>query len=272
MEIYTVAGFDNIDSQPIAGRKERKKKRAEKKAARKEKRAAKKKARKAKRAERKAKRKEKVKKLVGKVKAGAKKLGKALKKVGIAPARGAFLSLILINARGLASKIAKIDPDKVKSTWEKFGGNYDKLMKAVNKGKAKKPFLGEKASVEGIGSVVAVGTLLASAAPIIIAVTKLFKSDGAGDSEELSDLEELANEASVAYEEGTGESAEEMAKGVVKAKTVKKGEAGGDDEEDEEDEEESGGGLLSNLSLSPTTIGLGVAAAAGLYFLTKKNK
>lgn len=94
---------------------------------------------------------------VGKtIKKGAEAVGKGIKSVGkfiykgvmIIP-RGAYLLLMRINYRGLATKtaIAKDKPkyaDKWKqviSKWRGMGGSESKLEKAVNKGKNKKPLL-----------------------------------------------------------------------------------------------------------------------------------
>ncbi len=63
---------------------------------------------------------------------GRGKIGKGVLKVALAPVRGAFLSLLLLNFRGFATKIMAIEksqPDgkkTLKSKWENnLGGNYD---------------------------------------------------------------------------------------------------------------------------------------------------
>ena len=61
-----------------------------------------------------------------------------LKKVILAPGRAAMLALLDINADGLATKFAAQDQNQLKSMWQKLGGDYNKLVKNINKGKGKK--------------------------------------------------------------------------------------------------------------------------------------
>lgn len=130
------------------------------------------------------------------------------KKIALAPARGAFLSLIRLNVRGLATKlqqsIAK-GSDKTKGFWTKVGGDFDKLKSAVDKGAKKKPLLGikKKKGINGATSVeyylslpeeyyigvepatlTAAAGFLAAASPILLAVSKLFKSQNIPEGEE----------------------------------------------------------------------------------------
>lgn len=157
MEINSVSGFGDGTQEDISGRKKKRSK-SEKKAARTEKKAKKKKE--------------------------GKGLFKGVKKVSLAVPRGAFLSLVLINARGIASKLLNAPGEKVLKIWDALGGSREKLMSAINKGAAKKPFLGEKVSaveglenLEGIGVVGAatVATLLVSAATVIAAFAPILK-------------------------------------------------------------------------------------------------
>jgi len=104
-----------------------------------------------------------------------KKIVKGVKKVSFAPSRNAFLGLIAINVRGLATKISQMPSDKVKNIWIKFGGDYGKLMKVVNSGKAKKPLFGGK--ISGIGMDPATASALAAAAPILAAFVALFSKN-----------------------------------------------------------------------------------------------
>ena len=122
-------------------------------------------AKKAKRKERRDKAKEKLKKLP----AGAKR-------VSLAPARAAFLSLVLLNVRGFANKLSMSNPSKLRQKWEKLGGDYGKLTDAINKGKGKKALLSGMDDEDNIGSVV--GTALASATPVIVALNNFLKQSG----------------------------------------------------------------------------------------------
>ena len=79
---------------------------------------------------------------------GKKKLQDALKKVGntVAKAslvlpRGAALALIRLNFRNAAKKLNLLNAkgmDSLHKSWERLGGNTDKLMAAINAGKSKK--------------------------------------------------------------------------------------------------------------------------------------
>jgi len=62
---------------------------------------------------------------------------KIVLQVGIAPARNAFLALLDLNAFNMAQKLHDLSPgekNKLKDKWESMGGNYNKLMSAVNNG------------------------------------------------------------------------------------------------------------------------------------------
>jgi len=128
------------------------------------------------------------------------KLKKGLRgviKVAASPARNAFLGLVQLNVRNLAKKLSvayEKNPTALKNFWEKFGGRIDKLVGAINRGKKKKRILGVgeesyfDAMPHAIGSVTA---LMATAAPIIAAVTKFLKSIGI----EPQDLTDFAKRA-----------------------------------------------------------------------------
>lgn len=115
------------------------------------------------------------------VKNVAKKVGQGAKVIAIAPSRAAFLSLLLLNFRGfatrLASSIASGHSDKLKTLWQqKLGGDYNQLVDTINKGKSKKALLGNP--MNGIGTL---GEFVASASPIIIALAKFLKTLGVND-------------------------------------------------------------------------------------------
>jgi len=128
------------------------------------------------------------------------KLKKGLRgvlKVAASPARNAFLGLVQLNVRNLAKKLAiayEKNPTALKNFWEKFGGRIDKLVGAINRGKKKRRILGvgEESSFDAmpfaIGSVT---TLMATAAPIIAAITKFLKSVGI-EPEDLTDFAKRA--------------------------------------------------------------------------------
>ena len=130
------------------------------------------------------------------------------RKIALAPARGAFISLIRLNVRGLATKlqqsIAK-GSDKTKKFWTKVGGDFNKLKSNVDKGAKKRPLLGikKKKGINGVtdpeyylslpeeyyigvdpATLTAAAGFLTAAAPILLAVSKLFKSQNIPEGEE----------------------------------------------------------------------------------------
>lgn len=142
------------------------------------------------------------------VKAG----GQAVKNVGkggaktlaLAPVRAAFLGLIAINLKNLARKIkeaAEKDPQRLKSFWEKWGGNFEQLIKTANDGATKK-MIGYIDPMEdspqytdvSVGAVSAAA--IAAAAPIVVALIPLLKSIiGEKREKELADSKEILDQA-----------------------------------------------------------------------------
>ena len=75
------------------------------------------------------------------------KLGRGVAVVSALVPRQAFIGLVAINYRGIASKLEAIIygkdenlKNKLKDKWYKIGGDYAKLVGAVNRGRNKKPF------------------------------------------------------------------------------------------------------------------------------------
>ena len=117
-----------------------------------------------------------------------------VKKVALALPRNAFRGLVALNFRGVAKNLdeaIKKNPTKVKQFWTKLGGKFDgknSLQGAINDGKKKKAFLGEKKKkgkgVNGyydesyIGEAATAGAAALTAAPILIAVKKLLDELG----------------------------------------------------------------------------------------------
>jgi hypothetical protein len=127
---------------------------------------------------------------------GKKKLqlfSRATKKLVLSPGRNAYLALIDLNVHKLATNLARVDEKLLRKKWEKLGGNFDKLKNAINRGKSKK-------SILGIG-VVETATLLAAAAPVIIAMAVLIKSlkkSKPGDEADFAQTLSLAQDATKA--------------------------------------------------------------------------
>ena len=143
--------------------------------------------------------------------------GRGAKRIALAPGRTAFLALVALNFRGLAKRLAnaiKREPAKAKAKWEKLGGNFSKLEKAVNTGKDKKPLLGQSdknKNLEGIfGEPITTGAVVLAALPVITSIVGFLKTI-AGDKEaggniDLSDLPagENADDYEVTDSEGGG--------------------------------------------------------------------
>lgn len=197
------------------------------------------------------------------------------KRIFLAPARGAFLSLVALNVRGLATKLQQSiskGSDKTEAFWKKVGGDFSKLKNTVSKGAKKKALFGMKkgkgisgaTSVEysdyfqqneGIGfdpaTLTAASAALTAAAPILLAVSKLFKSqqipEGEGDvitDDEKADTPSLDPDG----------------KGFEVA-------------DSESGSKETPGLLTTGFSPSPLMIGaIGIGALGLIYLLTKKKR
>ena len=206
-----------------------------------------------------------------------KNLGKGVKKVTLSPVRNAFLALVRLNARGLATKL-NVAVGKDKSTtvsmWEKVGGKFDSLQNAINAGKNKKPLAGESKKNRGVKgiefypgdsessyigeydlqgerigvvAVASVVALIAAAAPILIAASKLFKKNNIPEDEGGSEGDVVTPEEK--------EDHEPLPEGFEAA-----------------DPEGSSGGLNLGFKPSPIMIGGIVGGLALVYFLMKKKK
>lgn len=123
-----------------------------------------------------------------KVKEKAKEVLNKSKVVAAAVPRNAFLLILEVNARGIATGLKKLiskNPGKVENFWKQWGGDFSALKNVVEKGASKKPLFGSKVSgVDQIGMDPATITAaLATAAPIIIAIVKAMKSEGIPDAD-----------------------------------------------------------------------------------------
>ena len=68
------------------------------------------------------------------VSTATKKSGASLVTGGLAGGRALFLAMVKKNVDGFATKLQKVDTNKVKSSWEKAGGNYANLVSAIKQG------------------------------------------------------------------------------------------------------------------------------------------
>lgn len=130
-------------------------------------------------------------KKAGKVIKGAVKV---VKGVGMAPLRIDFLGLVRINYRGFATRLATAlatgNEPAIRKLWQdRFGGSMKSLGKAIDAGKNKKALFGSpKSKIHGIGvAPVALAAIIASAAPILIAISKLIPKGKDGSDDETVD-------------------------------------------------------------------------------------
>ena len=204
---------------------------------------------------------------------------KGLPKITLAPARGAFLGLVALNFRGLASRLEqaiKKDSKKVQEFWNKLGGDFSKLKSNVEKNKSKKPLFGAKGlsginnmgtfedyfiseSFIGVEPATTAAAAAATASPILLALEKLLKAlkiggivaEAGGKTIELLTPEEKKATTPL---DATGEGFE--------AKDPEPGAKQG---------EKTTPTLLTDFEPSPTLIYGLVGAAALIYFITKKK-
>lgn len=190
------------------------------------------------------------------------------KKIFLAPVRGAFLSLVALNVRGLASKLQQSiqkGQDKTKAFWSKLGGDFGKLTAAVNKGAKKKALFGKGKGMngatqveyleEGIGAVdwALVGGFIATAAPALIAVSQLFKKQQIPEGE--GDILTEGEKEKTTPLDPTGEGFEAA------------------DPEPGAGSKETPGLLTTGFKPSPLMIGaIGLGALGLIYLLTKKKR
>ncbi len=113
------------------------------------------------------------------IKTATKKMNLAT--IPLAPSRTAFLGLVRLNALKLANKLADAEnkqAGKIKNLWTKFGGDWNVLKNTINAGS-------KTSKLAGLGDPTLAGAI-ASATPILVAVTKLLKElkvKGAEDPE-----------------------------------------------------------------------------------------
>lgn len=101
-------------------------------------------------------------------------------KIAMAPARAAFLEATRLNILQLGNKLAKLykkNPSEVANFWDKFGGDVEKLKRAISQGSK------QKLSGDQVGAV-ALAAGVASALPIVLKAIDMFKKFGLHDSDD----------------------------------------------------------------------------------------
>ena len=214
---------------------------------------AKKQAKTVKKATRTAKRKEAVKKVANKLKT----TGKAVIKVAGAPVRNSFLLLVKVNFKNLAGKLKRVydtNPDKLKTFWSGFSGQWDSLVKAINTGYNKK-------ALGYLGAPTPVAVAVTTASPILVKLSKFLKSIGI-DPETIQEL----------AQEKLNQVAQNVVSKVRKeAKEIEVEEKQEVAQTDKELATEDSGSESGGSGLSKNTMLLIGAGAVGLFLLTRKK-
>lgn len=201
-----------------------------------------------------AKRKEAVKKVANKLKT----TGKAVIKVAGAPVRNSFLLLVKLNVKNLAGKLKRVydtNPDKLKTFWSGFSGQWDSLVKAINTGYNKKAI----GYMQSVGSV---EVAVATASPILIKLAKFLKDLGI-------DAETIKNIAQEKLNQVAQNVVSKVRKEAKEIEVEEKQEVAQTNKELSTDESGSESG--SGLSLGKNTLLLVGAGAVGLFLLTRKK-
>lgn len=217
-------------------------------------------------------------KVADKGKTVAKKVVGGAKTVSLAPGRNLFLLLVKNNLDGLASKLSKIDQGKLRTLWNKAGGDWTVLTKNIRTGSGKKSRrLGllkslRKIGINGLGNVSS-GAIISAATAAGAAVGTAVPAAGtaagtaAGSSlgavlvamqEILPSLVKMAN----AQDLGGGDNI--SVEGGTSLDVGNEDVGGGSDQK-------SDTGKTGNKKTWLIAGGV-VAAAAILYFATKKKK
>ena len=199
---------------------------------------------------------------------------KAVAKVALAPSRGAFLGLVALNFRGLATRLNKAigkDSKGVQTFWNKLGGDFSKLTKAVNNAKDKKPLFGSKGvnglsfsddfisemqgDFIGVEPATTAATAAATASPILLALKKFL------EKLKIEDVVDAAGKVVPLLKPD-----EEAATTPINA--TRQGFTVTDREPGSGDDKQNGG---ASFAPSPMLIGGLAGAAVLLYLLTKKK-
>jgi hypothetical protein len=233
---------------------------------------------------------------------------KAAKAVTFFAPRKAFLLLVALNVRGLAKRLSRLSALGKKNLWEtKFGGKMSVLEGAIKRGLKKKPLFGASKKVKaikGVGYVIddssiisgagdpattaTTASIIAAAAPILVALSKLFKKEAVAElpegavSPESSDFEEIKAEGNTegnkleSFVEKAAETAVKL--GVIPepketgAVTEVNNLVGSETPEEEVVEGGTDRSLAPSLSKIPMPLIIGGAALLGYAILKGRKK
>lgn len=185
-----------------------------------------------------------------------------VKMIGLAIPRNAFLLLVKINVRGLATRLQRLqakNPAALENLWVKqLGGDITFLNQEIKEGAAKKPFLGSKVSgVDQIGVAgEEVAAIVAAASPVLVAIIALLAQNKTPDND-LPPFDVPPPDGDKVYGKGGDDNADrkltDEEKDKIADKIVK--EEFGDDKK----------------TINPMILIGGAAAAIALFLLTKKK-
>lgn len=205
-----------------------------------------------------------------------RKITTGAKKVALAPVRNAFLGVVELNLFGYASRIKKANQSKMKKFWESFGGDFNKLTASVNRGSKKKAILSSR-GIRGfddnmeIGAAPSAAAILAAAAPILSAISKILgrepapKFDANGneipgtENPDPSLFDKIVN-AVPAAADGLKRAAEVISVDADGNTTQKPGVEITDKQKD-----------TSSFAINPKILIFGGAALVGAFLLTRKK-
>ena len=233
---------------------------------------------------------------------------RAGKTVGYFGPRKAFLLLVALNVRGLAKRLSRLSAIGKKNLWvNKFGGKIETLEGAIKRGLKKKPLFGASKKVKaikGVGYVIddsniisgagdpattaTTASIIAAAAPILVALSKLFKREkvdevaeakGTAESSDFKEVESEGNTEGNKLETFVEKAAETAVKlGVIPepketgAVTEVNNLVGADTPEAEVAEGGTTRSLAPNLSKIPMPLIIGGAALLGYAILKGRKK
>jgi hypothetical protein len=129
----------------------------------------------------------------------AKKAFQGSKTVSMAPGRNAFLALVALNVRGMATSLRAANQTNLKKRWNQLGGDFTKLTNAINTGARKNRIMGFDPGDQYIGEPISITAALATAAPVITAMAVFLGSS-----------KKVVNEAKDLHKSVTGKNPEEQ--------------------------------------------------------------